>query len=39
MRYVPKIRIVQLMPWVFALVVAAFAGGAARATDAKTTSR
>ena len=34
MRNVPKIRVVQVMPWFFALVIATFAGGTARAADA-----
>ncbi|HET7222295.1 MAG TPA: alpha/beta hydrolase [Rhodanobacteraceae bacterium] len=34
MTNVPKIRVVQVMPWLFALVIATFAGGAAHAADA-----
>ncbi|HVX05873.1 MAG TPA: alpha/beta hydrolase [Rhodanobacteraceae bacterium] len=34
MRKVPKLRIVQMMPWFFVLLIASFAGGTARAADA-----
>lgn len=34
MRHVPKIHAMRVMPWLFALVIAIFAGGAAHAADA-----
>jgi len=34
MRNVPKVRVVQVMPWLLAFVIATFVSGAARAADA-----
>ncbi len=34
MRHAPKIRVVQVMPWLFALMIATFAGDVAHAADA-----